>query len=241
MMKFTLRAYENLVNEIKHCGYSICDYSDYSNKSVILRHDVDCDLEKAADFSDFEKGLQIRSVYMVLVSSDFYNIFSLKNRRLLQTIISNGHKIGLHFDETQYSYQNSEQLKEYVMQEKNMLESASGIRVNSVSMHRPSKKFLEMNILFDELINSYSDLFFKQFKYISDSRRNWREDVISIINSGKYDKLQILTHPFWYHQNEEDARDTILRFLSAKGKQAYHQFGENFTNIEEYVKEIDLR
>ena len=239
-MEFTFKAYENLIDEIKRCGYRIGDYSDYSGRSAILRHDVDYDLEKAAEFSEFEKKLQISSVYMVLISSDFYNIHSSKNRMLLQKIASDGHGIGLHFDETQYIFENREQLKALVMMEKGILEKVLGIPVHSVSMHRPSKKFIQMNLEFDDFVNSYSDLFFRQFKYVSDSRRNWREDVISVIRSKEYEKLHILTHPFWYDHEERGARDIILGFLRSKGKQAYDQFGENFTNLEEYVKETDL-
>ena len=36
------------------------------------------------------------------------------------------------------------------------------------------------------MINGYGKVYFKEFKYLSDSRRWWREPVEEIIESGQY-------------------------------------------------------
>ena len=41
-----------------------------------------------------------------------------------------------------------------------------------------------------------------EIKYVSDSRRRWREDVDGIIAEKKFDKIQMLVHPLWYYEKE---------------------------------------
>jgi hypothetical protein len=65
---------------------------------------------------------------------------------------------------------------------------------------------------------------------------NWREDVLSIVESRVYDKLHILTHPFWYNEIELSMKDILERFLSRK-------LGQNIRALEEIisVQPKDLR
>lgn len=79
-MKFTYDAYKNMILLLEEHGYTFCNYLNYKryDKSVIMRHDVDNDLEKALKFSEIEYEMGISSTYFVLVTSNFYNIFSKK-------------------------------------------------------------------------------------------------------------------------------------------------------------------
>ena len=60
-----------------------------------------------------------------------------------------GHDIGLHFDETNYALpsaydERNEKIKELIIHEKNVMEKIiPGIKIESVSMHMPSKQTLE--------------------------------------------------------------------------------------------------
>lgn len=56
-MKFTIGAYRALIKKLHDSGYSFADYNDWDeyNKAVIMRHDIDLDLIKAAEFSDIER------------------------------------------------------------------------------------------------------------------------------------------------------------------------------------------
>jgi hypothetical protein len=78
---FTYPWYENLISLLYSNHYTITDYHEYQNhrKPCILRHDVDMDINKAAEFTSYEaeflkKGVNKGSTYFVLLSSDFYNI-----------------------------------------------------------------------------------------------------------------------------------------------------------------------
>ena len=82
--------------------------------------------------------------------------------------------------------------------------------------------------------------FFRQFKYLSDSRRNWREPVLDIVRSGEYDKLHILTHAFWYGDEEETIGDAIGRFIRSANLERYDQMAENIRSIEEILQRSEV-
>ncbi len=82
------------------------------------------------------------------------------------------------------------------------------------------------------MINSYGKTFFNDFKYLSDSRRRWREPVLDIINSGQYDRLHILTHAIWYNDIEMDIHNTIKDFVTSANQERYYQEKENIKDIE---------
>lgn len=55
-MKFTYDEYKEMLLYLKRNGYSFADYRDFNryNRAVILRHDVDTDLEKAVQLAKIE-------------------------------------------------------------------------------------------------------------------------------------------------------------------------------------------
>ena len=112
-----------------------------------------------------------------------------------------------------------------------MLSALLGTPVTSVSMHRPSQATLDADLQIPGMINSYGQTFFHDFKYLSDSRRRWREPVEEIVASGRYDRLHILTHAFWYHQQEEPIEVTVRRFISSANQERYRQMEENITDL----------
>ena len=63
-------------------------------------------------------------------------------------------------------------------------------------MHRPSRWVLEADLKIPGMVNSYGKEFFQDFKYVSDSRMRWREDVMKYAIEKAYPRLHILTHAF---------------------------------------------
>ena len=143
-------------------------------------------LHKALTFARLENRISIRSTYFVLLSSNFYNVFSKESGDILREISTLGHKIGLHFDEKRYPIENQEDLRRFVDYESGILSDALNIDIDVVSMHRPSKWILENDVHLEGLINSYSKMFLHEFKYLSDSRMRWREDVLEIVTSKRF-------------------------------------------------------
>lgn len=215
-MKFTYHAYSDLLELLKINGYTFCDYHNYKEalRCVILRHDIDTSLEQAVRLAELEAERGVTSTYFVLLRTDFYNPASQRSQKQLRRILDLGHEIGLHFDEVSYGRTlTGEETVQCVIKECGLLSALLETEVSSVSMHRPSKATLEGDLQIPGIVNSYGRTFFHDFKYLSDSRRRWREPVLDIIRSGEYDRLHILTHAFWYHGQEQDITQTVGAFV----------------------------
>lgn len=238
-MDFTYKSYEYLLRKIKDSGYKIVDYHNYTkfNKVCILRHDIDTDLKKAEYFSLLENNLGVHSTYFVMISSDFYNLYSKRNLESLEKILSLDHEIGLHFDETKYQCNNDiDKLISFIEEEVYLLGRLLGVTIKCVSMHRPSKYMIESDLEIPSVLNSYSKEFFCNFKYLSDSRMCWREDVLLTIESGNYDRLHILTHPFWYSQNSETMREKLFKLIKNAQIDRYNVLSQNIRDIKDIIK-----
>ena len=107
-------------------------------------------------------------------------------------------------------------------------------------MHRPSKTTLEANIIIPGAVNTYSQVFFKEFKYISDSRHAWREDAEGIISSREYRMLHVLTHPFWYTEYIESCRNKLFNFIATGNKRLYDSMDNNFKNLGEFIRQGEI-
>lgn len=243
-MDFTYNGYRKMIYSLREHGYRICTYRNWQceEQCVILRHDIDNSIEKALQLAEIEKEEDVISTYFVMVTSDFYNVFSKKNEEFLRGILSYGHNIGLHFDEMRYSdIFTPEDANDRIIKEAELLEKVIGEEVKEVSMHRPSKMILDADLKISgggekQLTNSYSLLYFKEFKYISDSRRRWREPVDEIISNKLYPKLHVLTHAFWYNDIEKDLRSSVLEFLNSGNRQRYETLLDNIIDLSSIVK-----
>lgn len=227
---------------LKKNHYKFCNYENYqhSNRCVILRHDVDFSLEAALKFAELEYKQGIRSTYFILLATPFYNPFHRKSKNVIKAIKDMGHTIGLHFDETSYFISNKEELIRHVEREIAILSNGLNMDIISVSMHRPSQWVLEADIKFASIINTYSKKFFKDFKYLSDSRMCWREDVYKVIQSGLYDRLHILTHPIWYGQKERSMKEILLELIEEQKSKCYENVRENIRDLDEILLKSDL-
>lgn len=239
-MEFTYSAYRNLLQLLREQGYSIQNYHDYKSagRCAILRHDIDTSLSQAVKLAELEAAEGVRSTWFVLLRTDFYNAASKAGQAALRRIQSLGHEIGLHFDEASYvPALGPDEIVQNIIKECGLLSALLETRVSSVSMHRPSKTTLEADYAIPGIVNSYGKTFFHDFKYLSDSRRRWREPVLNIVRSGEYDRLHILTHAFWYHEGEEDIARTVGAFIRSANKERYQQMAENITDLPSIVGE----
>ena len=178
-----------------------------------------------------------KSTYFVLLTSDFYNVFSEASRKGLEKIRSLGHEIGLHFDEMQYGNGTGDldSIREKILWEAKLLGEAAGCPIQAVSMHRPSKRTLDSDLFIPGMVNSYGNIYRKEFKYLSDSRRRWREPVEEIIESEQYEKLHILTHAFWYQEKECTLKETVRCFVNGANWSRYQSYGKNFTDLTQVI------
>ena len=229
-----------LIQSLTDHNYVFADYHHYEEhlRCVILRHDIDNSIEKSVKLAELEAQLGVKSTYFVLLTSDFYNPASKKSAEGLKRIQTLGHEIGLHFDEM--AYEKMDDVPSSIIREAKILSDIIGKPVTTVSMHRPSQQTLAADYQITGMINSYGKTFFNEFKYLSDSRRRWREPVIDIIKSAEYDRLHILTHAIWYNDVEEDIHDTIKAFVTSANKERYFQEKENIKDIESILDTSEI-
>lgn len=242
-MEFTYLAYQNMLHLLKENGYDIVTYGkglEYK-KHAILRHDVDMSLQKAVELATIEYDEGVVSTFFLLITSDFYNIFSIESRKALKRLMSFGHRIGLHFDETSYCIKSSEEMIEKILYEKRLLEQVVEKDVLVVSMHRPSKQTLELDLKIPGMYNSYSKAFFHDYKYVSDSRRKWREPVEQIIVSGEYPRLHILTHAFWYNNADVGIIEAVHQFVNGANQDRYKALNNNLTELSSIMAMQEVR
>lgn len=241
-MEFTYRGYRALLILLAESEYPIATYHDWETKPrcVILRHDIDTDLTQAVRLAELEAEAGVRSTYFVLLRTDFYNPASSGSLEQIHRIQALGHEIGLHFDEKAYPTGTQEEMVQRILKECGVLSALLETEVSTISMHRPSRATLDADLQIPGMVNSYGRTFFHDFKYLSDSRRRWREPVEEIIRSGGHDRLHILTHAFWYHQREETLRETVQGFICAANKERYRQLRENITDLESILREEEV-
>ena len=240
-MEFTYVQYEHLISLLRENRYTPTDYHEYARypRCVILRHDIDTSLEQAVRLAELEARLDVKSTYFVLLRTSFYNTASKSAQKMLRRIHDLGHEIGLHFDELAYET-GDEPMEARIQKEAAILAALCGFPITSVSMHRPSKETLESNLQIPGLVNSYGQTFFRDFKYLSDSRRNWREPGEEIVRSGEDDRLHILTHAFWYHEEEETLSETVGAFIRKANRERYAQMAENIRDLGEILQENEV-
>jgi hypothetical protein len=241
---FTYEAYTDLINMILRNGYVISNYHEYISfeKVCILRHDIDLDIEKAFKIAELESSMGVYATYFILINTNFYNAFEGENVKTIKKIISLGHSVGLHFDETQYMWNKDiNLLAGFIQKEITLLEKILEIPINIVSMHCPSKYLLDSNLNIPNIVNSYSHVFFKQFKYLSDSLHRWREDVEDIVCRSKFEKLHLLTHPFWYREQKQSMRDKIYQYIIAGNLMRYNELEKAVVpNLDDIIEKGEI-
>lgn len=242
-MTFTYDAYCALIDLLKSHNYPTVGYQEAlaCPRCAVLRHDVDTSLNKAAEMAEIEAGKGVKATYFILLTTDLYNAASLHGQKAIDRILDAGHDVGLHFDEALYKNCSAEQLVHAVLREKNILSDICRRDITTMSLHRPSVGMLNSDFQIPGMLNVYGNTFFRQFKYVSDSRRNWREPVIDVINSGEYQQLHILTHPFWYHNEEKDLHATVADFVNGANEERYGFLKENITDLYSIMKESEVR
>lgn len=240
-MRFTYDAYRELLKLIENSVYHYTEHNDYGRNEyeIFLRHDVDISLEKALQMAELEAELNVRSTYFILLRTDFYNPASSGSMDKIRGIVNLGHQIGLHFDEVFYGREETD-MADAVKREADLLSGICEVPITMVSMHRPSRQTLEADLKIPGMINTYGKRFFQEIKYVSDSRRNWKEPVEELIKNGEYPKLQILVHPFWYYEEETSAHDALYRFVRNAGRERYEALSQNIRDVEELIRKNEL-
>jgi hypothetical protein len=198
--EFTLEGYLSLIDAIRGQGYQVKRYdeAEYSSRHLIVRHDIDFDLDQAVLMAECEAKANVRATYFILLRTEMYNLFSDKGTQAVRRIAELGHDVGLHIDATLYGATKTA-LVHAVRDEASILSAVVRNAVTVFSFHRPSPDILSDEIQVEGLINAYNQRLFRDFWYCSDSQGGWRHGhplAHPALVEGK--GIHLLTHPVWW-------------------------------------------
>lgn len=125
-------AYIDLVSSI-HARICFFDEFEKDTKILIIRHDVDHDLNKAVQLAEIEAKNGIRSTYFILHNAKYFD-YSDKLAHRCKTIRDYGHQIGFHNDALTVWLRTQEPMKEVIAKPLKFLRS-NGIVVKYSSAH----------------------------------------------------------------------------------------------------------
>ncbi len=223
---FTWSEYKDLL-KVAAQKYEFIDYPNLNpdKNQILWRHDLDMHPEKALKMAEIEAELGLKSVYFILLHSEFYNLLSPIVSDQIKKIRDLGHSIQLHFDAYYYNIQNENDLDSHILKEKGLLESLFDIEIDTFSFHNNTPFTLSCeNETYGGLINTYSSSI-KKLPYCSDSNGHWRFDRLKeFIQNSDQNQIHVLTHPVWWHDGAESPINKIedaLNMRKSKTMQNY--------------------
>ena len=188
--------YQTLIANFLESGYKTDFFNTSVNQSrvLIIRHDIDFDIDYAHQLSLQEDELGIQSSYFFLLHSKAYNLFEKSNLDKVKSIISRGHKASIHFDPTLY-----EDIEAGFAAEKQLFETILKVKIEFISIHRPSDYFINNPNTICGVEHTYSPVFFEKIKYFADSQGQFRYG--HPLDSAEFKNkksIQLLIHPIWW-------------------------------------------
>lgn len=192
-MKFTYDAYRAFLARRQADGYDFRGFHDdpplRDDPVMLLRHDVDLDLDRAVDLAKVEHAANVQATYFILVTSPFFNVNAVYHRARVRALADLGHWIGLHYDWTDPEAGEVDELADY-------LDSVAGVEVRAVSFHKPASNLVGADAgLTAPLPHAYQPEFVNEIEYCSDSTGAWRYGPPDARPPGA---MQLLTHPEWW-------------------------------------------
>lgn len=218
MQEFSLTAYKAIIQEFVQRDYKISQYDEVVSKKrhLVLRHDIDFDLELAVKMAEVEAAQGWSTTYYILLRTEFYNLFSFAGLKLLKEIEGLGHTVGLHFDASLYRAETSH-VQKAVLNECAILESVLDKPVRTFSFHRPNPNLLDHGFQVEGLINAYDKKFFDEIAYCSDSRGEWRfGHPLDHVCINKGHAMQLVTHPIWWAEDGDTPQSKCAKFLDRR-------------------------
>jgi hypothetical protein len=188
-------------------------------KSIILRHDVDRDINRAVDMASIEFEYGLKSTYY------FRHIKSVFKPDAIKQIAEMGHEIGYHYEVLDKSKGDLLKAQEIFISELEDFRKISPIK--TVCMHgNPLTKWVNSNFWnsyqlsdFGIMGEPYISIDYSNVAYLTDTGRTWSEpnvnvkdivydgnrvmlsaikstnDVINLINEGRMPQICISAHP----------------------------------------------
>jgi hypothetical protein len=178
---FDLTHYAEILEAAKAGGYTFTTFGEPPARGdLFLRHDVDLSLDAAVRMAELEAGHDVRTTYLLMEESIFYNLASSEGIAAITRLRELGHAVGLH------AVHPNAELDE---------------RLDPVvSWHNPQAEYMSRTI--PGAVNVYAEPYFDPSTYRSDSNQHWRAGCPhEELRGGGFPWLQILVHPeIWVYE-----------------------------------------
>jgi hypothetical protein len=139
-----------------------------------------------------------------MLTSDSYNLLSVRSAACLRKVVALGHKVSIHFDPLRYEDFNAE-----LRTEMSVFETA----VDLISLHRPNDYFLSHNEEISGVAHTNQSKHLKDIKYVADSWGSFRfgppEDTEAFSQGAS---IHLLIHPIWWVMPSPGPQETLDAF-----------------------------
>jgi hypothetical protein len=159
-----------------------------------LRHDVDPHLAGVDAIARVESRHGVRATYYVPVTQPF-NPAHGANRAVIESLVAQGHEIGLHYDLTTYPA-GPAAMADRLQLEVAWLSAIAGCPVETISTHEPHRELPDPFLASADLLHPHSPELAEGLVYVSDSCRAWRDDsLLRCFGESPPDRVLLNTHP----------------------------------------------
>ena len=241
---FSFEDYKQILRIIKSTGRQT-DYRGALGREafIIMRHDVEYSVERAYALARVERAMDFTSTYFFQWTNNSYNILPRRNMDMIKDMHERGHQIGLHF--ALNGMTDMELVRRQIVKEMNILSQMFGFKIDTFSIHRPSKDVLRENIKLPGMVNAYQDDFFTfaedagkgaslKVKYMSDANHIWRYGYPDEENITGHNKVQILTHPFAWCKKGYNNFDNYKALIREKFREMIESVDNECKDFGEY-------
>ncbi len=232
---FTLKKYESLCKTISNFSYATVTFEQYFSQKdipkncILLRHDVDRNIENALKMADIEHRFNLVSTYYCRKTKQVFK------PEYFQKIASMGHEIGYHYETLDKAKGNEVEAIKIFEQELNVFREF--IEIKTACMHgNPLSPWLNSNIWkkydfkeFGIIGEPYISLDYKNVIYLTDTGRTWAnknirvkdvirneynqknnllignisttDDIINLIKEERFPQICLLAHPNRWHDH----------------------------------------
>jgi hypothetical protein len=209
---FDLAHYRDLLAAARAGGYRFAFFDhDPAPGDLLLRHDVDLSLRAAIELAELEAEEGAAATYFLMTRSVFYNLDSAEGEHALARLRGLGHRVALHA----------------VHPHVDLDERFDPV----VAWHNPDPGYMRAPI--DGAANVMEERFFAPDRYRSDSNQRWRNGCPHAdLAGGRFEWLQLLTHPEIWVYPGETMRETMLAMLDAERAVRLRQLADDRIHVE---------
>lgn len=235
---FSRAGYRAILADARAAGYVLVPFRSFrvpveGRPVLLLRHDMDHDLESALVLAEIEADAGVAATYFIQTACEFYNLLSPHGRSVIRRLAEMGHEIGLHYAAERYA---GGEADANLAADIRLLEDLAGQPVTAAAQHIPVDSGpvdLGRRIRDD----AYDPRFTQApMSYISDSLMSWRaETPHDLIAAGR--SFQLLTHPECWTGEFRAMPETMAALETAEIAAVRARFGETLDHYATLLSE----